>query len=134
VLEGALITLLAAASLTGTEITLSLAAEQLQNHSLDTQQPLSIGRIQQLVGEHFSLSVAELTARTRKREIVHARQLAMYLCRETLHSSYPSIARAFGGKDHSTVIHACERIREKMKDSGMRALVNELGARLRMAE
>jgi len=134
VLEGALITLLAAASLTDTEITLSLAAEQLQNHSLDAQQPLSIGRIQQLVGEHFSLSVAELTARTRKREIVHARQLAMYLCRETLHSSYPSIARAFGGKDHSTVIHACDRIREQMKDSGIRALVNELGARLRMAE
>jgi chromosomal replication initiator protein len=132
VLEGALISVLAAVSLTGAEITLSLAAEQLHSHSLDAEQPLSISRIQQLVGEHFSLSVAELTARTRKRDIVHARQVAMYLCRELLKSSYPGIARAFGGKDHSTVIHACQRIRRDMKDESVRALVNELGARLRM--
>jgi len=131
VLEGALITVLAAASLTNTEITLSLAAEQLQNHSLDAEQPLSIARIQQLVGEHFSLSVAQLTARTRKRDIVHARQVAMYLCRELLRSSYPSIARAFGGKDHSTVIYACEKIRTGMQDNALRALITELGARLR---
>jgi len=132
VLEGALIRVLAAASLTGAEITLSLAAEQLRDHSLDTQQqPLSIGRVQQLVAEHFSFSVSELTARTRRRDVVHARQIAMYLCREILNSSYPSIARAFGGKDHSTVIHACTKIRNEMNDSGLRTLVNELGARLR---
>jgi len=132
VLEGALIRVLAAASLTGADITLSLAAEQLRDHSLDREhQPLSIGRVQELVAEHFSLSVPELTARTRRREIVHARQIAMYLCRELLNSSYPTIARAFGGKDHSTVIHACGRIREEMQDAAVRALVNELGSRLR---
>lgn len=132
VLEGALISVLAAASLTDQEITLSLAAEQLQDHSLDAQLPLSINRIQHLVSEHFNMTVPELTARTRKRDVVHARQVAMYLCRELLKSSYPSIARAFGGKDHSTVIHSCEKVRKNMKDSAMRALVNELGARLRM--
>jgi len=132
VLEGALITLLAAASLTATPITLSLAAEQLQDHSLDAQQPLSIGRVQQLVADHFNLTVPELTARTRQREVVHARQIAMYLCRELLSASYPSIARSFGGKDHSTVIHACDKIKRHMSDSSLRALVNELGARLRM--
>jgi chromosomal replication initiator protein len=54
----------------------------------------------------------------------------MFLCRDLLKSSYPSIARAFGGKDHSTVIHACEKIRREMKDGAVRALVSELGARL----
>ncbi len=132
VLEGALISVLAAASLTGAQITLSLAAEQLHDHSLDAEQPLSIKQIQQLVGEHFNLTVPELIARTRKREVVHARQVAMYLCRELLKSSYPSIARAFGGKDHSTVIHACEKVRKDMRDGAVRALVSELGTRLRM--
>ncbi len=132
VLEGALIRVLAAASLMGVNITLSLAAEQLRDHSIDTHQhPGSIARVQELVAEHFHLSVPELTARTRKRDIVHARQIAMYLCRELLSSSFPSIARAFGGKDHTTVIHACGRVREKMKDGGLRVLVNELSARLR---
>jgi len=132
VLEGALIKVLASASLTGVEITLSFAAEQLRDHSLDTdQRPLSIARVQQVVAEHFSFSVSQLTARTRTQDVVRARQIAMYLCRELLSSSFPTIARAFGGKDHSTVIHACSRVREHMKDSSVRALVNELGARLR---
>ncbi len=132
VLEGALIKVLAAASLTEAEINLRLAMEQLRDHSLDThQQPLSISRIQQLVAEHFGLSVPQLTANTRTQEIVHARQMAMYLCRELLSASFPSIARAFGGKDHSTVMHACSRIRKRLDDSSVQALVNELGAKLR---
>ena len=131
VLEGALITVLAAASLMKQEITLSLAAEQLRDHSMESdQQPLNISRIQQLVAEHFHLSVPELIARTRTRDVVHARQIAMYLCRDLLKSSYPSIARSFGGKDHSTVIHACGKIRTQMNDQAMRALVNQLSARL----
>jgi len=132
VLEGALIKVLAAASLTTQEITLSLAADQLRDHSLEaTQQPLSISRIQQLVADHFNFTVPELVAKTRTQEVVLARQIAMYLCREMLNSSFPSIARAFGGKDHSTVIHACAKIRDHMRDSAVRELVNELGARLR---
>ena len=132
VLEGALIKVLAAASLTHAEITLSLAAEQLRDHSLeDHQQPLSISRVQQLVAEHFNFTIAELVARTRTQDVVHARQIAMYLCRELLSASFPSIARAFGGKDHSTVIHACTKIRQQMQDSSVQALINELGARLR---
>lgn len=134
VLEGALITVMAAASLTNAEITLSLAAEQLRDHSLDARQPLSISRIQQIVADHFNLSVTELIARTRRREVVYARQIAMYLSRDLLNSSYPSIARAFGGKDHTTVIHACGKIRKQMQDTSIRALVSELGARVRMEE
>jgi chromosomal replication initiator protein len=63
---------------------------------------------------------------------VHARQIAMYLCRDMLKASFPAIARAFGGKDHSTVIHACNKIKGAMTDSSLRALVSELGARLRI--
>ena len=132
VLEGAFITVLAAASLTHTPITLSLAAEQLKDHSLDTQQPLSISRVQQLVADHLNLTVPELIARTRRREIVHARQIAMYLCRDLLKASFPAIARAFGGKDHSTVIHACTKVKGELADSSVRALVNELEERLRL--
>jgi chromosomal replication initiator protein len=131
VLEGALITVLAAASLTDTPINLSLAAEQLRDHSLDEQQPLSIGRVQQLVADLFNFTVPQLTARTRRREVVYARQIAMYLCRDLLKASFPAIARAFGGKDHSTVIHAYQKVRQTMSDSAVRALVTELGGRLR---
>jgi len=131
VLEGALITVLAAASLTDTPITLSLAAEQLRDHSLDAQQPLSIARVQQLVADHFNFTVPQLTARSRRQEVVHARQIAMYLCRDILKASYPAIARAFGGKDHSTVIHAYRKVQAAMSDSAIRALVSELGAKLR---
>ncbi len=132
VLEGALISVLAGASLMQQPITLNLATEQLRNHSVEGEhQPLSISRVQHVVGEHFGLSVQELVARKRTKELVFPRQVAMYLCREILNSSFPAIARAFGGKDHTTVIHACGKVREQMHDSTVEALVNELGARLR---
>jgi chromosomal replication initiator protein len=132
VLEGALISVLAAASLMKTPITLKLAAEQLSNHSLEgEQQPLNISKVQQIVSEHFSISVADLLARRRTQDVVFPRQVAMYLCREILSSSFPSIARAFGGKDHSTVIHACGKIRGQMQDRTVQALISELDSRLR---
>ena len=135
VLEGALVKVLAAASLTGTEITLSTAAEALKDHSLDTtHQPLSIPAVQLLVAEHFHLSQAQLLGRARTKEVVLARQIAMYLCRELLSASFPAIARAFGGKDHSTVIHAHRKIADQMQDRAMRAMVSELGAKLRTEE
>ena len=131
-LEGALISVLAAASLMEVPISLNLAAEQLKSYSAEgPQQPLSIATVQQVVSQHFSLTIPELIARNRARKLVFPRQVAMYLCREMLNSSFPSIARAFGGKDHSTVIHACSRVREQMKEQGVEALVNELASRLR---
>ncbi len=131
-LEGALISVLAAASLLEVPISLNLAMEQLKPYSYDgPQTALSIATIQQVVSEHFSITVPELIARKRTRNLVLPRQVAMYLCREVLSSSFPSIARAFGGKDHSTVIHACGRVREQMQDGAMEALINELSSRLR---
>jgi chromosomal replication initiator protein len=131
-LEGALISVLAAASLMEAPISLNLAAEQLKGYSLEgPPQTLSIAAIQQIVSEHFSITVPELTARKRTRQVVFPRQVAMYLCRELLNSSFPSIARAFGGKDHSTVIHSCTKVRQQMRDRAVEALVNELATRIR---
>jgi chromosomal replication initiator protein len=109
-----------------------MAMEQLKSHSAEgPQQTVSIATVQQVVSEHFSITVPELNARKRTRNLVFPRQVAMYLCREVLSCSFPSIARAFGGKDHSTVIHACTKVREQMQDHTVEALINELASRLR---
>jgi len=131
-LEGGLISVLAAASLLEVPISLNLAMEQLKSHSLEgPQSSASITTVQQVVCEHFSITVPELNARKRTRDLVLPRQVAMYLCREVLNSSFPAIARAFGGKDHSTVIHACTKVKGQMKDKAMEALINELASRIR---
>ncbi|KPJ64673.1 hypothetical protein AMK68_00945 [candidate division KD3-62 bacterium DG_56] len=132
VLEGALIKVTAAASLLGREISLALAIEHLRDHAVDPgDHPPSIAAVKKAVADHFHLEVEQLTARTRAHNIVLPRQLAMYLARELLSSSYPEIARQFGGKDHTTVMHACTKIKEKLaSDSHLQAVVNELSANL----
>jgi len=133
VLEGALIKVMAAASLLGREICLSLAMEHLKDHAVDPGiRPLSIATVKKVVADHFHLDVDQLAARTRAHSIVLPRQLAMYVARELLAMSYPEIARHFGGKDHTTVIHACTRIKQKLEvDPHLQAVVNELTANLR---
>jgi chromosomal replication initiator protein len=127
-LEGALTKLLAASSFSGAEITLGLAMEHLKDHSLSDQtRPLTLAQVQEAVARHFQLTIAELTAAKRTRDLVFARQVAMYLCRELVKSSFPEIARRFGGRDHSTVIHACTKIRnETERDGKVRMLVGQL--------
>jgi chromosomal replication initiator protein len=133
ILEGALTKVIAASSLTGVEITLALAAEQLKDHSLGGRmKPMNISQIQQVVASHFHLTVEQLNEARRTRDLVFARQMAMFLARATLHSSFPEIAKEFGGKDHSTVIHACTKIKEMMeRDQQVRALVTEIEGKLR---
>jgi chromosomal replication initiator protein len=133
ILEGALTKVIAASSLTGVEITLGLATEQLKDHSLGGRiKPVSISQIQQVVALHFNLTVEQLSEARRTRDLVFARQTAMFLAREMLQSSFPEIAREFGGKDHSTVIHACSKIKGMIdRDQQVRALVSELEAKLR---
>jgi len=135
VLEGALTKVIAASSLTGAEITLSLATEHLKDHSLGGRmRPVSISQIQQVVASHFNLTVEELNEARRTRDLVFARQTAMFLARELLRSSFPEIAREFGGKDHSTVIHACTKIKDLMdRDQQVRALVSEIEGKLQGA-
>jgi chromosomal replication initiator protein len=128
VLEGALTKVIAAASFSGQPITLHLATEQLKDHSVgDYLRPISISLIQEVVAQHFHITLADMTARKRTREIVFPRQVAMYLARDLLNASFPEIAKRFGGKDHSTVIHACNKIRVCLEtDPQLRVLLNEL--------
>jgi chromosomal replication initiator protein len=64
----------------------------------------------------FGLTVEQLTSKSRTRDLVHARQIGMYVCREMTDLSYPQIAKEFGGRDHTTVIHAYEKVSTRMKD------------------
>lgn len=132
VLEGALIKVLASSSLTGEEMTIAFAMEQLKDHStFSGAKALTIADIQQLVVEHFSISLEELNGARRQQTLVVPRQMAMYLCRQLLSSSFPEIAKRFGGRDHSTVIYACNKLEQTMKqDRKVRTLVGVLTSRL----
>ncbi len=129
VLEGALRKVIFAASLIKAPLTLDFAMEQLRDHSLGyAQRPISIRRIQDAVSTHFHISLEDLVSPRRTRELVMARQIAMFLAREHVKASFPEIAKKFGGRDHSTVIHACTKIRNAIEDSAeLRATVEELG-------
>ena len=125
-LEGALTRVLAFASLTGRPVSLELAREVL--HDLDPgDATVTIERIQQLVCETFGVSEPDLCSPRRTQVLVHPRQIAMYLCRELTSASLPAIGRAFGGRDHTTVHYAVNRIAERMgQDRQEYNLVNEL--------
>jgi chromosomal replication initiator protein len=132
VLEGALIKVLAASSLTGEEITVALAMEQLRDHSTGAgTKAVTIADIQQMVIDHYGITLEELNGARRTQDLVVPRQIAMYLCRQLLNASFPEIARKFGGRDHSTVIYACSKLEKSVKiDRQVRAVVSELTSRL----
>jgi len=112
-LEGALNKITAYSRLNkNTPITLELAQEALKDQLEDAARPpLSIEHIRQVVSEHFNVSIDDLNGRKRTRNIVFPRQVAMYLCRKILpDASLPQIGDVFGGRDHTTVMHSCEKI------------------------
>ena len=115
-LEGSLVRLGAYASLTGQTITLEMAKNVLRDLIGTKKKIVSMDDIQEMVGARFHVKIADLKSRRRSKTLVHPRQIAMYLCRELTDSSYPEIGRQFGGKDHTTIIHACKQI-IKAKDS-----------------
>lgn len=110
-LEGALIRVVAYSSLVNQDISTHLAAEALRD-ILPSRKPhvITIEDIQQIVSEHYNLKTEELRARKRTRAVAFPRQVAMYLSRELTEFSLPKIGEAFGGRDHTTVIHAHEKI------------------------
>ncbi|HEV8663299.1 MAG TPA: chromosomal replication initiator protein DnaA [Candidatus Methylomirabilis sp.] len=125
-LEGYLVRLVAFASLTGQEISLQLAQEVLKELVRDDRS-ISIGHIQRLVADYYHLKVKELISRNRNKAVVLPRQVAMYLSRAHTGASLPDIGAAFGGKDHSTVIHACTKVRDLLaREEGFRKQVTEL--------
>jgi chromosomal replication initiator protein len=116
-LEGALIRVVAYSSLVNTDITTELAAEALKDIIPNSRpRTVTILDIQKTVGEHFNIRLEDFTAKKRTRSIAFPRQVAMYLSRELTDSSLPKIGSEFGGRDHSTVIHAHEKISKMLKD------------------
>ncbi len=113
-LEGALIKLLAFASITNSELTLDLAKSVLKDTIAIKKKNLSIEMIQKTVASYYNLPEDMLRAKTRKKEIVEARQICMYMIKEILGSSLKTIGLHFGGRDHSTVIYACKMVEDWM--------------------
>jgi len=109
-LEGSLIRLLAYASLQGREIDLSLAKDVLKDILADDNRMISIESIQKYVANYFHMKPAELKSKNNAKQIAFPRQIAMYLCKNLTDASLPEIGKRFGGKHHSTVIHAIKKI------------------------
>jgi chromosomal replication initiator protein len=134
-LEGALIRIVANHSLTNRPLDLELAGDVLDGIYPSRQSPgVSIADIQTAVGAHFEVSPAELVSSTRTARIAWPRQVAMQLARELTNASLHEIGEAFGGRNHATVLHACKRVSERMKNSAQISTeLHELTARLRDA-
>jgi chromosomal replication initiator protein len=113
-LEGALIRLSAYAGFRGVPLTVEFAGEVLRD--LVSEQSLSIDGIIKLVAEHYDVKSADLKGRRRHRAVARPRAIAMFLCRKHTQSSFPTIGKGFGGKDHSTVITACRKIEKSIED------------------
>jgi chromosomal replication initiator protein len=111
-LEGALIRLVAYGSLTGRELDAALAADVLDRLglALTTPRSTSVEAVQEAACAHFGLTLEELLSRSRAERVLWPRQAAMYLCKELTTQSLPAIGRAFGSRDHTTVLHACKRV------------------------
>ena len=111
-LEGALHRLIANAHFTGSDITLDFAREALKDLLALQDKMVSIDNIQKIVAEYYKMRVADLLSKRRNRSIARPRQMAMALSKELTNHSLPEIGDAFGGRDHTTVIHACRKIAE----------------------
>ncbi|ASW41958.1 chromosomal replication initiator protein DnaA [Clostridium isatidis] len=131
-LEGALIRIVAYSSLTNRPITVDLATEALKDIISSKQnQSVTIDLIQDVVSTYFNLRVEDLKSQRRTRNIAHPRQIAMYLCRKLTDMSLPKIGEEFGGRDHSTVIHAYEKISDNLtKDESLQHTINDLTKKL----
>jgi chromosomal replication initiator protein len=132
-LEGALTRVVAFSSLTGRSLSVELAEDVLKDvFPQGEAAEVSIRRIQELVSERFQLTMDELCGDRRSQNIVYPRQVAMYLSRELTDSSLPKIGREFGGRDHTTVIHATSKIARLIReDRSVYNLVQELTARVK---
>ncbi len=132
-LEGVLISLIAHASLNRREIDLELAKQIMKNIVHDIETEVGIDYIQKTVSEYFHLNPNELKAKTRKKEIVIARQVAMYFSKEYTNHSLKSIGYHFGGRDHSTVIHAVQAVNDMIDvNANFRGSIEDLIEKLKM--
>ena len=116
-IEGSINRLMAYSTMMGQEITLGLAMDALKDYvNKGFSEDGDISRIQKIVAEYFKISIEDLKSKKRNADIAFPRQIAMYLCRKLTDESYPKIGIEFGGKDHSTVMHSCEKIEQEIKN------------------
>ena len=127
-LEGALIRVVAYSSLTGKEVIPELVQEALKDIlPVSKQKKISIELIQQAIAEHYHLKMDDFKAKKRTRAIAYPRQIAMYLARELTDSSLPKIGEEFGGRDHTTVLHAYDKIsQERAQDNNLERTISEI--------
>ncbi|MEI7028023.1 chromosomal replication initiator protein DnaA [Paenibacillus sp. y28] len=133
-LEGALIRVVAYSSLTNQDVTTHLAAEALKD-IIPSGRPkaITIHDIQAKVGEYYGLKIEDFKARKRTKAVAFPRQVAMYLSRELTDHSLPKIGEAFGGRDHTTVIHAHEKISQTLqKDQELYQVINNIKEKLKL--
>ncbi len=127
-IEGALIRVVAYSSLTGNKISLDLAKEALKDIlSQKKQKTMSIDHIQTITADYFKIKTEDLKCKRRTKHITYPRQISMYLCRELTDFSLPKIGEDFGGRDHTTVMHAHQKITaEIIKDDELKKIINDL--------
>lgn len=133
-LEGVLISLVAQSSLNKREIDMDLAKEVIKNFVSQINKEITLEFIQKLVAEYFNVPVDKLQAKTRKRSIVIARQLSMYLAKNLTDKSLKAIGDMFGGRDHSTVIYSCKTVQDLMEtDAVFKDTVSDLEKKIKMS-
>jgi len=126
-LEGALIRVVAYSKLVGKEVDETIAYEVLKDLIVENQKKITVDLIQRKVAEYFELRPSDMTAKRRSQNIVYPRHLAMYLVREMTNLSLPEIGEQFGGRDHTTILHAYNKIkRDIKKDQKTKSLVDKL--------
>lgn len=133
-LEGVLVSLIAQSSLNHREVDVDLAKEVVKNFVTQINKEITLEFIKNLVAEHFALPVDKLGGKTRKRQIVIARQLSMYLAKNLTDKSLKAIGEMFGGRDHSTVIYSIKTVQDLMEtDMLFKDTVSELEKKVRLS-
>ena len=126
-LEGALIRVVAYSKLVGRDVDESVAYEVLKDMIVETERRVSVDLIQRKVAEYFEIRPLDMTAKQRSRSVAYPRHVAMYLAREMTPLSFPEIGQQFGGRDHTTILHAYEKIKKEIKkDPKLKSLVDKL--------
>jgi chromosomal replication initiator protein len=132
-LEGALISILAQSSLNKKPITLDLARQMIDKFVKNTSREISIDYIQKVVSDYFNIPIDLINSKTRKREIVQARQIAMYFSKKYTKSSLATIGIHCGNKDHATVLHACRTVNNLIDtDKQFRGYVDDLEKKIKI--
>jgi chromosomal replication initiator protein len=126
-LEGALIRVVAYSKLVGKDLDIAVAQDVLKDMIVETQRKITVDLIQRTVAEYFEIRPSDMTAKRRSRNVAYPRHIAMFLAREMTPLSFPEIGEQFGGRDHTTILHAYEKIKKDVrKDQKTKSLVDKL--------